>query len=321
MATVIKDMVTWLKQWFYTEDEVDTITGGLQTQINNKADSTTVSALSTTVDGKANTVHNHGNLQSDGKVGTSNNASKNVVTDSSGNITVEDKYSHPSSHATTMIKESSALNNIGTNANATQHTINDAINTAIGSLQSINAIQVVDSKPTASASTMGKLYIISENNKVNVYYTKESGTSPNFTYSWQKMDTDILDELSIDWADIQNKPTSFTPESHAHGQVTNDGKITSTAVSVASADNIIITDASDSSKIKRVANLLASHVKDGTAHSNIGSSANDTQATINTKIDTALSNKANKTEALGTTITLIDKGETNEGCIIFNTIS
>lgn len=80
---------------------------------------------------------------------------------------------------------------------------------------------------------------------------------------------------------------------HVHGQITNDGKITSTAVTVASGDNILITDASDSSKVKRVANLLAGHITDGTAHSNIGSSANATQATINTNIDTALSNKAN----------------------------
>ena len=31
--------------------------------------------------------------------------------------------------------------------------------------------------------------------------------------------------------------------------------------------------------------------------------------------------KADKTSAIGTTITLVNKGETNEGCIIFNTIS
>ena len=85
---------------------------------------------------------------------------------------------------------------------------------------------------------------------------------------------------------------SRTPTSHTHGQVTDDGKITSSAVTVASGDNIVITDASDSSKIKRVANLLTDHIKDGTAHTNIGSSANATQSTINTNIDTALSNKA-----------------------------
>ena len=136
--------------------------------------------------------------------------------------------------------------------------------------------------------------------------------------------------LSGAYSDLTGIPSSFTPASHTHGQVTNDGKITSTAVTVASGDNIVITDASDSSKVKRVANLLASHIKDSSAHSNIGSSANATQDTINTSIDTALGNKANtsdlsgkadKTAALGTTITLVNKGETNEGCIIFETIS
>ena len=49
------------------------------------------------------------------------------------------------------------------------------------------------------------------------------------------MDTDILDELSIDWSDIQNNPfdssspSSFASSSHTHGNVTNDGKIGSTA--------------------------------------------------------------------------------------------
>ena len=37
--------------------------------------------------------------------------------------------------------------------------------------------------------------------------------------------------------------------------------------------------------------IAASKIADGTAHSNIGSVANDTQATINTEIDTALSGK------------------------------
>lgn len=89
------------------------------------------------------------------------------------------------------------------------------------------------------------------------------------------------------------------PKSHAHGQITNAGAITSTAVTVASNDNIVITDYSDSSKIKRVANLLAGHIKDSNAHSNIGSSASATQATINTNIDTALGNKISKSQTSG----------------------
>lgn len=408
MAQVMKDVVTWLKQWFYTESEVDTITGGLQTQINNKADTSTVTA----------------------KADKSNGASQ--ITDGNANT-----YTNISTSLTST---------------STQADINSAINVRIGKLMDLDWIVVVSTLPTASASTMGKLYLVaisgSGDNNFKEYVTVKDGTTTPVSYSWEKLGEISGSGLSVDWSDITNKPSSFTPSSHTHddryyteteinsllgdkadvsdlspvafsndygdlsnipssftpsshthgsvtndgkigsdsgkiittgtggvlqasasitkslisdfpssmtpsshthGQVTNDGKISSTAVTVASGDNIVITDASDSSKLKRVANLLASHITDGTAHSNIGSSANDSQATINSDIDTALSNKiskssttglvkndgsidttsyvsdvsgkADKTSALGTTITLVNKGETNEGCIIFNTIS
>ena len=305
MAQVMKDIVNWLKQWYYTEAEVDTLVGGLQSQINNKADTSDLSA----------------------KADKTNGASQ--ITDTS---------------AGSYTNISSTLTNASTQAE-----INSAINTKIGTLMGVDWIIVVSELPTASASTMGKLYLVaisgSGDNNFKEYVTVETSGA----YSWEKLGEISGSGLSVDWSDITNKPSSFTPSSHTHGQVTNDGKITSTAVTVASGDDIVITDASDSSKIKRVANLLASHIKDGTAHSNIGSSANDTQATINGAIDTALSNKisksstaglmkndgtvdttayisdvsgkSDKTATIGTTITLVDKGEANEGCIIFNTIS
>ena len=65
------------------------------------------------------------------------------------------------------------------------------------------AIKVVTDKGTASADTMDKLYIEVSNDSADVYYTTKSGN----TYSWHKMDDDILDNLSIDWSDIQHKPT------------------------------------------------------------------------------------------------------------------
>ena len=219
MATIVKDIVNWLKQWYYTEAEVDTLVGGLQTQINNKADSTTVSSLSTTVGTKA---------------------------DKTGGVA--------------QITDANAHTNIGTSANATQGAINTAIDSVIGSLSNIRAIQIVSSLPTASADTMGKLYIISENSKINVYYTEQSGSS----YSWHKMDTDILDELTISWNDIQNKPSSFTPSAHTH----------------------------------------------------------DDRYYTETETNTLLNAKADKTVAVDiNSIELADVGETNEGCIIFETIS
>ena len=325
MTQVVKDVVTWLKQWFYTETEVDTL----------------LSAKVSTAQG-------------------SSNASKNVVTDSGGNITLEAKptipsassstpsadvsggavgtgttwaradHQHPlssayatSSHTHTATEVTDANYTDYTHINPSdgyQNTINSAIDTAIGNLSSINAIEITSDKGTASASTMGKLYIVNENTKVNVYYTERSGTSPNYTYSWHKMDTDILDEFTVSWNDIQSKPSSFTPSSHTHGFLSNGG-VVSDVTTIASGDCILIADASNSYKLESVANLLATHIKDDNAHSNISSSANATQGAINTAIDTAIGNKSDKTATIGTTITLVDAGETNEGCIIFNTIS
>lgn len=46
-------------------------------------------------DSRSPTSHTHGNLQNNGQVGSTAQANKNVVTDSNGIITTENKYSHP----------------------------------------------------------------------------------------------------------------------------------------------------------------------------------------------------------------------------------
>lgn len=51
--------------------------------------------LDTNLANKSNINHIHGNLQSDGTIGTTNNTTKNVVTDNHGVISLEDKYTHP----------------------------------------------------------------------------------------------------------------------------------------------------------------------------------------------------------------------------------
>lgn len=53
------------------------------------------------LDSKASSSHTHGNLQNNGQVGSPAQANKNVVTDSSGKITTEDKPTIPSASSTT----------------------------------------------------------------------------------------------------------------------------------------------------------------------------------------------------------------------------
>ena len=245
MVKEIKDVVSWLKQWFYTALEVDGLINALDNSKANKnlgtanknvvTDSSGVISLedkpaipdvSGKIDtagtglSKSGTTLNHSNLVN----ALTNLSLKKIKYDAQGHITEtsnvngSDLPSH--SHTSAQIDDdNSDYSYIHTGLPSTPYNVHDAlvsIDGIIGDLKSIKVIEVVASKPTASESTMGKLYIVSENSKVNVYYTKQSGTSPNYTYSWQKMDTDILDELSINWSEITNKPSSFTPSSHMH---------------------------------------------------------------------------------------------------------
>ena len=80
-------------------------------------------------------------------------------------------------------------------------------------LEHIEVIQVVTDKGEASQETMNKLFIEVKSDKVDVYYTRydeEEG------YYWVKMDDNILDDLDINWNDVQGKPTTFPPSEHTH---------------------------------------------------------------------------------------------------------
>lgn len=304
----ISGIVTWLKGWFYTKDEITTKENALQTQINNKASQSDLNTLSSNVANKLDA--------SDYVVDRAlSSSSTNPVQNNVINTALNNKANSTHSHTTANVTESSALSHIGTSANATQHDVNSAIDTLIGNLTGAEIIKVVTTLPTASASTMNALYLLSSNSQYDIYITVESSGS----YAWEKLDDDVLSDLSIDWSDINNIPSTFTPSSHTHGQITNDGKITSTAVSIASGDNILITDASDSSVVKRVATILSSHMKHSSALANIGTSANATQSTINTNINTKLGSKAEKSQVIDwDTLTFVPKATDETGAITFD---
>lgn len=188
---------------------------------------------------------------------------------------------------TTSIIESNALSNLGTTTGASQHDINLAIDSLInqggGGGGNVNIVTEWEATPSNAKVPSEKL-------------VKDSLDSVNDSMDNKISKSETAGLVKNDGTIDTNE---YSPNTHIHGQVTNDGKITSTAVTVASADNIVITDASDSSKIKRVSNILTDHVKDSSAHSNIGSSANATQSTINSSIDTALGNKISKSQTAG----------------------
>ena len=106
-------------------------------------------------------------------------------------------------HSASELIDSTAHSNLDTAANATQATINTAIDSAVGSLLSMEMI-VVDTadaqgKPstTASASTMNKLYLTKPSSGKEDNYaefiTVKSGTSGSYTYAWEKIGDVSLD--------------------------------------------------------------------------------------------------------------------------------
>ena len=257
----LSDLYTHLKtlceQWFYTKSEVDTALGS-----------------------KANSTHTHGNITSDGKVGSNSDyfvttttsgavtskqkigdintsgqigstANLPLITTTSGKITTgsfgtsantfcqgnDSRLSDartPTSHtqASSTITDTNTYSHIG-NSSGTQESINSAINTKLGELVDINFVTVVSELPTASADTMGKIYLVaisgSGTNNYAEYVTVRTGTSPSYSYNWEKFGEVSGSGLSVDWSDITNKPSSFTPASHTHGNLSNDGKLGTTS--------------------------------------------------------------------------------------------
>lgn len=104
----------------------------------------------------------------------------------------------------------------------TQAKINGAVNDAIGALKGLKFLEIGTKPTNASADTMGKLYLEPNDDKIDIFYTKQSGTGSNITYSWAQLENDILEDVSISWNDVTGKPSfgtganDFAAGNHTH---------------------------------------------------------------------------------------------------------
>lgn len=311
-SDLVNDGETGVDTYVESGDLSTVATSGSYNDLSNKPTIPDVSNLIDTAGtglSKSGTTLNHSNSVT----AQTSAVFKKIKYDAEGHITgtanvgSSDLPTHEQS--ATSIIDGNAHSNIGTSANARQGVINTAIDTAIGNLQSIKAIEVVTTLPTASSSTMGKLYIISENSKINVYYTITDGQ----LFEWHKMDADILDELSISWNDITGKPSTFTPASHTHGNITNEGKVGTNTY----ANKILVTGSGGVVTIASTISTLS--ILEAVAHTNIGTRASTTQAEINNAIDTVIGGlKTDKQDEI-TSIVLIPKTDDASGRIVFYT--
>ena len=265
MSKTITGVVTWLKGWFFDKDEIITKEQALQTQINNKA---STSDLNTT----------NGNVT---------NLSNNKADKSGGVAQITDSTA-------------GSYSNIGNLSNgATQKQINTAIDnrmggmqTAINDLLNVGFMEIVTELPTGN------------NIKQDTIYFKANGGNENrnlydvFVYinnAWEQLDSFSIDltgyatesfvtsRLNVDSImfgggvylgsylnNLQSTVNGKANASHAHGNITTDGKITnSTSMSsYGTLDKILFSDASDSNKIKVSSTIPAMYI-DGVEYSTV----------------------------------------------------
>ncbi len=263
VQTLYGHLKTLNKQWFYEKSEIDTTledyiekseTAGLVK--NDGTIDTTAYITSASLPTKTSDLTNDGSSSSDALTFIETSATSGLVkndgtidtntyltehqdisgkADSADLATVATSGSYtdledipstfaPSSHehAASEIVDSTAYTNLQTSANSTQAAINSAIDSKIGSLLSVELIEVTTNLGTASASTMDKLYLVAEstaetNDAYEIFVTVRTGTSGSYSYAWEKVDTARID-LS-----------GYALSTHTHGNLTNDGKIGSTA--------------------------------------------------------------------------------------------
>ena len=164
--------------------------------LDDKADASSLATVATS--GDYNDLTNKPTVDTTIIDGSSNAVAGDAVYDA---LALKSNTGH--THTASEVIDSTAHSNLDTAANATQATINTAIDTAIGSILSMEMIIVdtagQDGKPstTASASTMNKLYLTKASSGKEDNYaefiTVRSGSEGSYTYAWEKIGDVSLD--------------------------------------------------------------------------------------------------------------------------------
>lgn len=267
LETLYGHLKTLTSQWFYLKSEITSLLDGKVDKVNGKGLSTNdfttdekqklagiaAGATNITVDASLNDSSSNPvqNKAVNAAIGTINTAlGQKANTSSLKTVATTGKYTDltdipstfaPSAHehSAADIKDSNAHNNLETPANANQATINSAVDAKIAGLTSMDLLEVVTGDlPTASSSTMNKLYVQavsggSSPNAYGIYVTVRSGTSGSYTYDWEKVDDANLQgfltstEAANTYVPLTDSrlTDARTPTSHTHGNITHAGAI------------------------------------------------------------------------------------------------
>ena len=126
-------------------------------------------------------------------------------------------------------------------------------------VQNLNDIRTIKDSASIAETTYDPLSVnaqsgIAVKQAIDALDVTTSGAGTNKTLTaLSQTDGKIsatFNNISITKSQVSDFPTSMTPTSHTHGNITNDGKLGSD-VTKASGDKFVLTDSSDSNKIIR----------------------------------------------------------------------
>lgn len=219
MASVMKDVVTWLRTWFHTKDEITAL-----------------------LNGKANSVH---------------------------------------SHTSAQLTENSALSNLETSSGASQHDINVAINSKIGSGGGSTGGSSLACLTDLDVDALNEQLFITGCDGKLITGVEKTGTSGN------------VDTYTITFSDDSTFPFTVTNATdgavaHSHGYISNDGTLTA---DLQGSVGYPVGWQTNTNKIGRLSFIMSSMMKHNTQLPNIGlNSLLNTQGDINVAINNKFAN-------------------------------
>ena len=263
----------------FTDTQSDWNASSGKAQILNKPTLGTASAKDVPTSGNANTSqvvmgndtrltdartpssHTHGNIQNNGTLQTNDvavqNGDKLVVTDANAttaNSVVRSSIAFDGSTATKCLTQKGTWENFSNNAGTvTSVKVGTTSYNPTSGVVSLPAypttLPASDTTSTYSATgtvPVNGTAVASAINGLDV--TGESSISANKTISaWSESDG----KVSISTQDISITKSQVSDFSHTHGNISNGGAITATAVTPADTDYLLMSDTSNSGKIER----------------------------------------------------------------------
>ena len=132
---------------------------------------------------------------------------------------------------------------------------------------------------TANVPVTG--YVVGDKYLDLIINTKDGSGSDEHLYI---LSSDLVD-VPIDWSDVENKPSSFTPSAHSHGYLSDTGEVTNTNMS----RTITVPVGVDSyNKLVKANKMENTAIVQPTALSNLGTTGGATQTVVNGAIDTKI---------------------------------